>query len=156
MSRSCSLSLTRCKVQTSHFPLWRGKTLSDYFQCPCEGINTFQCKGSAYIASRLLAFLSLRVPSGVASPKVFWDKSFDFKGATVFCFVHYISKHKMTRNAWALGGLPPWAPWLRLCTYPKRFFDGESCACFRNNYLSFDLQVIFYGQMVLIINRILF
>ena len=29
-------------LQTSRFPLWRGKILSDHFQCPCDAINTFQ------------------------------------------------------------------------------------------------------------------
>jgi len=29
----------------------------------------------------------------------------------------------------------------------KRFFGGKSCACFRNKYNYFNLQVIFNGQM---------
>jgi len=30
--------------QTSCFPLWREKTLSDLFQWPCDAINTLQDK----------------------------------------------------------------------------------------------------------------
>ena len=40
---------------------------------------------------------------------------------------------------------------------PKVFYlGGKSCACFRNNYSFFVFQVIFYGQMALICNSILF
>ena len=39
---------------------------------------------------------------------------------------------------------------------PKRFYmGGKSCACF-SKYPFFDFQVIFYGQMALICNSILF
>jgi len=31
-------------LQTSRFPLLRGKILSDHFQCSCDAINTFQGK----------------------------------------------------------------------------------------------------------------
>ena len=33
---------------------------------------------------------------------------------------------------------------------PTVFSDRESCACFRNEYLFFDLQDIFYDKMALI------
>jgi len=41
-------------MQTSYFPRWRGKTLSDHFQCPCGATNTFQGKVPAFIASSFL------------------------------------------------------------------------------------------------------
>jgi len=54
-------------LQTSRFALWRGKTLSDHIQCPCDAINTFQLPGQS--ASIIIAFeffgmfVSLRNPS---------------------------------------------------------------------------------------------
>ena len=43
------------------FLLWRGKILSDHFQCPCDVINNFQDKLPALLSS-FLECLSLRVP----------------------------------------------------------------------------------------------
>jgi len=39
-----------------------------------------------YLATLFLGCLSLRAPSGVASPQILGGKSFDFKRATVFVF----------------------------------------------------------------------
>jgi len=41
-------------------------------------------------------------------------KMFDFRLATVFCLGYRLSKHKMTRYFKNLGGMEPWASWLRL------------------------------------------
>jgi len=63
------------------------------------------------------------MPRTVAWPvqNFFGGKSIDFKRATVFCLGHRLSKHKMTRYATSLGGIPPWPSWLRL--WPRQCCD---------------------------------
>jgi len=55
--------------------------------------------------------------SGVASPKLWGDKMFDFRQITLFCWEKRLSKHKMTMFSKNLGvGHGPFdPPWLRLC-----------------------------------------
>jgi len=53
--------------------------------------------------------------SGVASPKLWGDKIFDFRRITLFCLEKRLSKHKMTIFSKNLGGMAPFPPWLRLC-----------------------------------------
>jgi len=51
--------------------------------------------------------------SSVASPKCVSGggaNTFELKPATVFCSVHCLSKHKITRYARRLGGVGPIAP----------------------------------------------
>jgi len=50
-------------LQTSRFAVWRGKILSDHFQCPCDAINTFQGKVPAYLFEFFGMLVSLRNPS---------------------------------------------------------------------------------------------
>jgi len=52
--------------------------------------------------------------SGVASPKFFLGKYFDFKRVTVFCLGHRLSKYKSTRYARNSGRMAPWLLWIRL------------------------------------------
>jgi len=53
--------------------------------------------------------------------------------ATVFCFQHSISKHKLTRYATNLGEMVPLAPLPTPMLVAMHFFGEESCACSRNN-----------------------
>jgi len=48
--------------------------------------------------------------NGVASPKIFWGKVFDFRRATVFCLKRRFSKHKMTIYARNCGGMASLTP----------------------------------------------
>ena len=47
-------------LQTSRFPLWRGKMLSNHFQRPCDAINNFLAK--CKLLSIFLVCLPLRIP----------------------------------------------------------------------------------------------
>ena len=48
--------------------------------------------------------------TGVASPKIFWGKMFDFMRITLFCLENRLSKHKMTIISKNLRGHGPFRP----------------------------------------------
>ena len=72
-------------------------------------MNTFQSKVPAFIGS--FGCLSLRVPSGVASPKLFWGKNFDFKKKEQQYFVSdtasQSTKSQETLELWGKDTLGP-------------------------------------------------
>jgi len=49
-------------------------------------------------------------PSGVACPKVWEGKMFDFRRITLFCLEKRLLKHKMTMFSKNLGGMASFAP----------------------------------------------
>ena len=63
--------------------------------------------------------------SGVASPKIWEGKMFDFRRITLFCLEKRLSKHKMTIFSKNLGGMAPLPP--RLATPMSMIFISGFC-----------------------------
>ena len=76
--------------------------------------------------------------TGVASPKIFWGKMFDFMRITQFCLENRLSKHKMTIFSKNLRGHGPFRPppWLRLWLHEQERFFAKPPKLKR---LSFDV-----------------
>jgi len=83
-------------------------------------------------------------------------KSFDFKRATVFCFRHCLSKHKMTRNARNLGEMVLLAPLPTPMFVSMRFLGEESCAFFEMPTFFRPSTYFLWSNDIDIINSILF
>jgi len=70
-------------------------------------------------------WISWGLGSGIASPKIWGGKIFDFRRITLFCLKKRLSKQNMTMFSKNLGGMAPLAPhWLRLWDWGFRAFLG--------------------------------